>query len=95
MGCNKKEAMNNFIDTLSKYPNRLAAFVATHELGHTINLLHTVDTCGQDYALPINGFVPIMGNVEKAVSIGWVNQINYLCQMQDDRKIIGKTVKKR
>jgi hypothetical protein len=74
-------------------PNKLVVRLATHEAGHTLGLYHTVDSCGQLYAMPnAAGWVPVMGNVMDALTISFTRALSDQCIEQDDEGIISRAI---
>jgi hypothetical protein len=95
-------ATRNITCCYTNEPNTYAAWVAAHEVGHTIGLHHQVRTCAEEYANVLNGYAPLMGNVLNAVNTGWVNNnptffIKYpeCPTVQNDITLISKYIKKR
>lgn len=76
-------------------PNRTAARVASHEIGHTIGLYHQVDFCGDDYVEGDALTCPLMGLSVYATNVPWIIGMNTNCVTQDDVSVISKIVKRK
>jgi len=85
------------VHNITAYPDykQLLGRVTVHELGHSLGLYHSVDYCGQNYTLPVNGQVPVMGLVTDAYVMSWVKKLTDQCYVQDNVAIISQTIKKR
>lgn len=92
-------ATRNISCCYNNVPNIYAAWITAHEIGHTVGLYHQVDSCSQQYAGPNSqGFCPIMGLPQNALSVGWRNgTTDYpVCPTsQNDVAIIDKVIAKK